>query len=86
MPSSRLMGACLALALAAGVGGCATTPHPKTVAANDPQCVRDTGTRIRDPERQCLDQPGASYSQQDIQSTGEIDTGSALKKLDPRVH
>jgi hypothetical protein len=57
-----LIGASLAVALAAA--GCATHPAGvKAVAANDPQCIRDTGTRIQDPDRKCLSQPGSSYSQ-----------------------
>jgi len=83
---SRTVGACLALALAAGLGGCATHPAgDKAMAANDPQCVRDTGTRIQDPGRKCLSVPGSAYTQRDLESTGEIDTGAALKKLDPRL-
>jgi hypothetical protein len=86
MPKFTFIGASLAVALAVGLGGCATHPAGvQAVAANDPQCIRDTGTRIRDPEHKCLDKPGSSYTQKDIQSTGEIDTGSALKRLDPRV-
>lgn len=86
MLKSTVIGACLAAALAAGLGGCATHPASgKAVAANDRQCVKDTGTRIQDPNRKCVGQPGSSYTQEDIQSTGEIDTGAALRKLDPRV-
>jgi hypothetical protein len=86
MLKSTVIGACLAVALAAGSSACATHPAgEKAVAANDPQCIKDTGTRIQDPAHKCLNQPGSSYTQRDIQNTGEIDTGSALKRLDPRV-
>lgn len=86
MLKSTLIAAGLAVALASGLGGCATHPAAdKALAANDAQCIRDTGTHIRDPQGKCLDRPGTSYSQRDIQSTGEIDTGAALKKLDPRL-
>lgn len=85
MQKSTVIAACLAIGLAAGLGACATQPAGnKTLAANDPQCVKDTGTRIQDPKRKCVGQPGASYTQRDIQNTGEIQTGEALKKLDPR--
>jgi len=78
--------ASLALAVAAGLGACASHPAgDKVVAANDPHCIRDTGTRIHDPDRKCANQPGSAYTQKDIESTGEIDTGAALKKLDPRL-
>lgn len=80
-----MVAACLALGLAAGLGACATHPGgDKALAANDRQCVKDTGTRIQDPHRKCVGLPGASYTQRDIQETGEIQTGEALKKLDPR--
>jgi len=86
MLKSTFIGAGLAAALAAGLGGCATPPAAgKALAVNDAQCIRDTGTRIQDPQHKCLDRPGSSYTQRDIQSTGEIDTGAALKKLDPRL-
>jgi hypothetical protein len=85
MLKSIAIRASLALALAAGLGACASHPASDKVAANDPQCIRDTGTRIQDPGRKCLSQPGSSYTQKDIESTGEIDTGAALKKLDPRL-
>ncbi len=85
MQKSTFIAACLALGLAAGLGGCATRPaSDRALAANDPQCVKDTGTHIQDPNRKCVGQPGASYTQRDIQNTGEIQTGEALKKLDPR--
>jgi hypothetical protein len=89
MLSWRVRGACLSLlgavGLALALGGCASHPGTRTAAANDPQCIRDTGTRIQDPDHPCLNRPGAAYTQRDIQSTGEIDPGAALKKLDPRV-
>ena len=86
MQKSSVIAACLAVGLAAGLGACATHPAAdEAVAANQPQCVKDTGTRIQDPNRKCVGQPGASYTQGDIQQTGEIQTGEALKKLDPRL-
>jgi len=80
---------CLAAAL--GLGACATQPAPVSAqtAQNTPQtpdCVRDTGTRIPQPEGTCRNVPGSSYTQEDLQRTGEIDTGRALQKMDPRFH
>ena len=81
MLKTTLIGACLATLLA----GCAThAPGDQRVAANNPDCVRSTGTRIEDANRKCVDAPGSSYTQQDLQRTGEIDMGAALKKMDPR--
>jgi hypothetical protein len=87
MLKPTLIGVCLAAALAAGSSGCAThAPSAKLAVANNPDCVTSTGTRIQDANRKCVNTPGASYTQEDIQRTGEIDVGSALKKMDPRFH
>lgn len=53
--------------------------------ASDRNCIRDTGSRIRVKKGQCLPVAGRSYSQQDLQRTGETDLGSALQKLDPAI-
>jgi len=82
-----LVVSCLAAAL--GIGACATHPAPvsERTAQNtpaNPNCIRDTGTMIKQPEGTCRNVPGASYTQEDIQRTGEAETGKALLKLDPR--
>jgi hypothetical protein len=75
---------CLALALAGG--GCAThVPPSARTAASPPSCVRETGSRIAKPDSPCVNAPGASYTQEDLQRTGEINVGDALKKMDPRL-
>ena len=83
MLKPTLIGACLAALLA----GCAThAPGDQRVVANNPDCVQSTGTRIEDASGKCVNVPGSSYTQQDLQRTGEIDTGAALRKMDPRFH
>jgi hypothetical protein len=75
----------LALALAA----CAGAPPrdtTKSAAATAPAgCVGETGSRI--PQDACAG-IGRSYTQEEIQRTGAVDTGQALRLLDPalRVH
>ena len=77
----------LAAIIAATVlGGCATHPARTAATTPAPNCVKDTGTRIQAPEDKCANVPGAAYSQDDLQRTGEIDTAAALRKLDPRIH
>jgi hypothetical protein len=85
-----LVVSCLVTA-ALSLGACAT--HPSAVSAQtaqntpkNPDCVQDTGTRIQQPDGTCRNVPGSSYTQEDIQRTGEIDTGRALQKLDPRLN
>jgi hypothetical protein len=62
---------------------CSTTPQARrtTLAAT---CIQDTGSRIRRPG-QCSNEPGRSYSQQDLKSTGQTEVGEALQLLDPSI-
>jgi hypothetical protein len=52
---------------------------------DDRNCIRDTGSLIPVKKGHCLPVNGRSYSQQDLQRTGEPDLGRALQKLDPRI-
>lgn len=58
--------------------------HP-VPAPGSRNCIRDTGSHIPPPKGQCLPLAGNSYSQQDIQRTGQTNVGQALQMLDPRV-
>jgi hypothetical protein len=64
--------------------GCATTTKPANTAANatKPPCV--TASRL--PQPNCVS--GSSYSQQDLNSTGQQDNnlGTSLRMLDPAIH
>lgn len=87
MLKPRSLVACLAVAVATVLGGCATAsraPGGQTLAASNPDCVQSTGSRINNPDRKCVNVPGSSYTQEDVQRTGEIDLGAALKRMDPR--
>lgn len=48
-------------------------------------CIRETGSHIPVKKGHCLPVNGRSYSQQDLQRTGEPELGRALQKLDPRI-
>ena len=61
------------------------TPNHSPVKPGDRNCIRDTGSLIPPKKGECLPINGRSYSQQDIQSTGERTLGPALQKLDPSV-
>ncbi len=77
----------------------APTPEPAApedtiVVRNDGQardaldtgCVRDSGTLLRKRDKKgCTGAPGQSYSREQIDRTGAIDTGDALRKLSPSV-
>jgi len=83
--------------VAATTFGCATAQKPatadshasdKTVTAAalaKEHCVKDTGSYIKRPEKDCINQPGVTYSNQELQDTGRLETADALKQLDPRI-
>jgi hypothetical protein len=69
--------------------GCASTAGTSTPAAtsartNDPTCLADTGSRLPAGKKGCRG-TGRSYTQDDLQRTGETDVGDALAHLDPSV-
>lgn len=69
--------------------GCATTadnakPKPAVAAtAKDPSCLTDTGSRISGNSK-CRGF-GRSYSNQDIDRTGQTSAGDALALMDPSI-
>jgi len=68
---------CMTVTLAA----CAsTTPTARTAAAD---CGRNsTASRI---PNQCSPSPVRTYSQEDVQRTGQTDVANALQMLDPSI-
>jgi hypothetical protein len=77
--------------VSASAVGCSTTPaHPDgqtpSTAARVGPCSQDTtGSRIPRPVGQCSPSPVRTYSQADIDRTGQTDTGDALQQLDPSI-
>lgn len=61
--------------------------------AADAFCLRETGTHLRaitaKPRHQraveCAGAPGRSYSREDIQRSGAMNTADALRLLDPSI-
>ncbi len=54
------------------------------------RCLQYTGSRIKaydstTGKRPCIAGPGSSYSKDDIDSTGQVDLGRALKQIDPAI-
>lgn len=60
--------------------------RPANKKANDAQCLRQTGSRIQSRAKGDCAAYGRSYDRNDLNRTGEIDTASALRRLDPSVH
>ncbi len=71
------------------VAGCAATSRtgPPSQAANavaEP-CALRSASRIPNRTSGCAVTPGRSFSQQDIERTGQLNAGDALQMLDPSV-
>jgi hypothetical protein len=86
----------LGLVVAAAVFGCATSKSPsiadsragnlKAAASPDSRCVVESASRIkRSADKPCTAAPGTTYTQQELESTGRINTSEALRQLDPRI-
>lgn len=55
-----------------------------TRQAPDTGCIRESGTRLRKRDKKgCTGAPGQSYDRDQIDRTGAIDTGDAIRKLSP---
>jgi hypothetical protein len=63
----------------------ATSNHASPIKPGDRGCLRDTGSLIPPKKGQCLPVTGRSYTQKDIQATGETNLGPALQQLDPAI-
>jgi TolA-binding protein len=55
------------------------------IKPGDRNCIRDTGSLLKAKPGECLPVTGRSYSQKDIQNTGQTQLGPALQDLDPSV-
>ncbi len=64
------------------LAACAGEPPKSAEAEEQSRCVRETGSRIPN-EGRC--EPGRSYSRDEIERTGQMSTGEALRTLDPAV-
>lgn len=58
--------------------------------AADRNCLKYTGSRLApradSKGRKCVNATGRSYNRDDIDRTGAVDLGDAIRKLDPAVH
>lgn len=71
-----------------GLAGCAG-PAPRDVAAtavpvpSDSLCLRETGSRIRPLQGECLPVIGRAYTRVDLERTGAPSLSEALRSLAP---
>jgi hypothetical protein len=84
MLKSLFTGACL-MALLAGCASTLQTQASASAADTAPKsgCMA-TGSRVPRDKNECA-AFGRSYSGEDLQRTGHIDTGRALQSLDPSI-
>jgi hypothetical protein len=74
----------------ASVIACSTAGPPRSenrTAATAPTqpCVPETASRLPMRPGVCTSAPGRSYSNQDLDRTGQIDVADALQMLDPSI-
>jgi hypothetical protein len=71
--------------------GCTASPQPRpdatrTAAANAPQpCSLPMASRIPRKPDECSASPGRTYTQTDVERTGQTNVGDALQMLDPSI-
>ena len=84
--------ACLLLGASLARAEPPQTPRQDATAARDrqaeqaqPNCIRDSGTRIKPRNGECVGIAGRSYSNDDLQRNGAINAGDALRRIDPMI-
>jgi len=81
----------LCAVVATSAVACSTTSPPssetRTAAAAAPAqaCVPETASRLPMRPGACSSVPGRSYSNEDIERTGQTNVGDALGLLDPSI-
>ncbi|HEY1077583.1 MAG TPA: hypothetical protein VGE51_12900, partial [Fontimonas sp.] len=55
--------------------------------ASDSNCLRETGSRIkRDADQPCIGAAGQVITRDELDRTGAVTTGDALRRASPAVH
>jgi hypothetical protein len=79
--------------IVSGLSGCATNRSAdqnlaKNVTAAPTAkdyCIKETGTRIKPKEGECVGAAGRTYSRDELDRTGAFSAAEALRKLDPAL-
>ncbi len=75
--------------VSASVIACSTTaparPDSRTAVAATPCAQNTTATRIPMRTGECSSTPGRSYSNEEVERTGQTNVGDALQMLDPSI-
>ncbi|WP_428381329.1 hypothetical protein [Nevskia ramosa] len=82
---SQLLGAASAAEPASPSTSTESAParNDSDIDSRQPNCVRDTGTRIKSKKRDCV--AGRSYSAEELRQTGETNPLDALRRMDPSI-
>ncbi|MBV8783555.1 MAG: hypothetical protein JOZ67_05145 [Gammaproteobacteria bacterium] len=81
---SRALLITLAALLAAGCASTRTEPAAAAKTAAQPPASNCVATASRIPQNNCSG-PGRTYSQEDLERTGQVNPGAALQMLDPSI-
>jgi outer membrane cobalamin receptor len=82
----------LAVALAASPAWAADAPAPGVAADQGKaaskkethiNCLKETGSRIKPKEGECVEAPGKVITRDDIDRTGSTSTADAIRRLEP---
>ncbi len=57
----------------------------EAVPPTDQVCPQDTGSHIRRKPGDCLSTAGRTYGSEELRSTGSINTGDGLRRMDPTI-
>jgi hypothetical protein len=76
--------------VSASAVGCSSTPQPRpdtpAAASTTPRpCAPVTASRIPARPDECSPSPGRTYSQEDVERTGQTNVADALQMLDPSI-
>ena len=99
MSKSRFAVSTSAFLLLGLMAGCATTPRDalsslagdKVASAKQEKpgagCVNDTGSRIqrKDDDKDACRNAGRTYTQEELERTGDFNAAAALRRLDPSI-
>lgn len=65
----------------------ASAPTEPAPAATDPNCLQETGSRIkRDANQPCIGAAGQVITREQLDRSGAVTTADAMRRLSPSVH
>lgn len=62
------------------------SPSPAPAKTEKPNCLKETGTRLKLKDGACLTAPGQVITHDQIENSGALTTEEAIRKLSPMAH